>query len=97
MRTVLKEGYWRGSRGWWWKKTEIEKGLGVMVSSDGKNSKQVEAAVSKSNRALGRMRKTFEFFNIKLFKMILYPAFVRAHLEFASAVWNSMSKLLNLT
>ncbi len=31
-------------------------------------------------------------FNIKLFK-ILYPAFVRAHLEFASVVWNFMSKL----
>ncbi len=62
-----------------------------MVSSDGKNSKQVETAVSKTNRAFGRMRKTFKFFNIKLFN-ILYPAFVRAHLEFASAVWNSMSK-----
>ena len=71
--------------------TEVEKDLGVMVSSDGRNSRQVEAAVSKANRALGRMRKTFKFFNIKLFKL-LYPAFVRTHLEFASAVWNSMSK-----
>ncbi len=65
-----------------------------MVSSDGKNSKQVETAVSKTNRAFGRMRKTFKFFNIKLFN-ILYPAFVRAHLEFASAVWNFMSEGVN--
>ena len=30
----------------WLDKTEFEKDLGVMISSDGKNSKQVEAAVS---------------------------------------------------
>ena len=75
----------------WLESTDVEKDLGVMISSDGRNSKQVEAAVSKANRALGRMRKTFKFFNIKLF-LILYPAFVRTHLEFASAVWNSMTK-----
>jgi len=71
--------------------TEGEKDLGFMISSDGRNSKKVEAAVSKANRALGRMRKTFKFFNIKLF-LILYPVFVRTHLEFASAVWNSMTR-----
>jgi hypothetical protein len=49
-----------------------------MLSSGRKNSKQVEEAVSKTNRALGRKRKTFKFFNIKVFN-ILYPAFVRAH------------------
>jgi hypothetical protein len=37
------------------------------------------------------MRKTFKYFNIQLFK-VLYPAFVRTHLEFASAVWNSMTR-----
>ncbi len=41
----------------WLEKTEVEKDLGVMVSSDGKNIKQVEAAVSKANRTLGRIRK----------------------------------------
>ena len=71
----------------WLEETKVEKDLGVMVSSDGRNSKQVEAAVSKANKALARMRKTFKYFNVKLFKI-----FVRAHLEFASAVWNNMSK-----
>ena len=37
------------------------------------------------------MRKTFKFFNIKLFR-ILYPTFIRPHLEFASSVWNVLSK-----
>ena len=72
-------------------KTEAEKDLGVVVDNSGKSSRQVQAAVSKANSALGRMRATFQFFNIKLFK-ILYPTFVRPHLEFASSVWNSMSK-----
>ena len=63
----------------WLEETLVEKDLGVMVASDGRNSKQVEAAVSKANSALGRMRKTFKYFNIKLFN-ILYPAFVKTHL-----------------
>ena len=37
------------------------------------------------------MRRTFQFFNIKLFR-ILYPTFIRPHLEFASSVWNVLSK-----
>ncbi len=60
----------------WLEMTEVEKDLGVMISSDGRNNKQVELAVSKANRALGRTRKTFKYFNIQLFK-VLYPAFVR--------------------
>ena len=36
------------------------------------------------------MRKTFRYFDIRLFN-IIYPTFVRPHLEFASAVWNSLS------
>ena len=36
------------------------------------------------------MRKTFRFFDIILFN-IIYPTLVRPHLEFASAVWNSLS------
>jgi hypothetical protein len=66
----------------WLEKTKVEK-------ESRKNSKQ--AAVSKANSARGWMRQLLKFFNIKLFK-ILYLAFVRAHLEFASAVRNSMSK-----
>ena len=53
----------------WLEETEVEKDLGMIVSSDGKNSKQVEAAVAKANSALGRMRKTFKYFNVKLFKI----------------------------
>ena len=46
----------------WLQESEVEKDLGIMVSIDGKHGKQVEAAVSKANSALGRMRKIFKFF-----------------------------------
>ena len=47
----------------WLQESEVEKDLGIMVSCDGKHGKQVEAAVSKANSALGRMRKTFKLIN----------------------------------
>ena len=71
--------------------TKAEKDLGVIISSDGKNNRQAIKAVNKANAELGRLRKTFQFFNIKLFK-ILYPTFIRPHLEFASSVWDNFSK-----
>jgi hypothetical protein len=37
------------------------------------------------------MRKTFRFFN-KEFLKLLYPTFIRPHLEFATSAWNRMSK-----
>ena len=71
--------------------TEVEKDLGVIIDRNGKNSQQATRAISQANKALGRMRKTFKFFNIKLFK-ILYPTFIRPYLEFATPVWNVLSK-----
>ena len=60
-------------------KTEEEKDLGVIVSSNGRNERQPVKATTRANLELGRMRKTFQLFNIKLFK-ILYPTFIRPHL-----------------
>ena len=72
------------------KVTEKEKDLGVIISSNGKMGDQAVTAANKASRILGVMRKTFRYFDMKLFKM-MYPTFVRPHLEFASAVWNSLS------
>ena len=71
--------------------TNAEKDLGVIISSDGKNNCQAVKAINKANAELGRLRKTFQFFNMRLFK-ILYPTFIRPHLEFAASVWNNLSK-----
>lgn len=43
-------------------KTISERGMAVIITSDGKTSEQVWAAVSKANRILGLMRKTFQIF-----------------------------------
>ena len=64
--------------------------MGVIISNNCKNKLQAEKATNKANFELGRLRKTFKFFNAELFK-ILYPTFVRPHLEYASSVWNSIS------
>ena len=72
-------------------KTEAVKDLGVIIENNGKSSKQIQSEVSRVNSVLGRMRKIFQFFNIRLFK-IIYPTYIRPHLEFGSAVWNSMNK-----
>jgi len=39
------------------------------------------------------MRKTFQFFNVKLFKT-LYPTYIKPYLEFATPVWNVLSEKL---
>ena len=71
--------------------TSAEKDLGIIITKNGKTDQQVLAAVTRANRILGLMRKTFKYFNKKLFK-IIYPVFVRPHLEFASSVWSAMTK-----
>ena len=37
-----------------------------MVSANGRNTEQVEAAVNKASWVLGRIRKTFRYFDINL-------------------------------
>ena len=71
--------------------TEIERDLGVLVSSDGSFSHQVNAAIARANSILGRMRNTFKYFNSNILKT-LYPTFIRPHLEFAAPVWNALLK-----
>ena len=62
-----------------------------MITTDKKFTEQVQAAVNKANWVLGKIRKTFRFFDLNLCKK-LYPIFVRPYLEFASSVWNTLSK-----
>ena len=73
--------------------TDSERDLGVIIGKDCKNSQQAEKSINQANIALGRMRKTFQFFNVKLFK-ILYPTYIRPYLEFATPVWNVLSEKL---
>lgn len=57
----------------------------IMVTTDGKFSVQLKAAVNKASWMLGRIRKMFRYFYINIFKK-MFPTFVGLNLEFASSV-----------
>ncbi len=71
--------------------TEIERDLGVIISSDLKWSNQVNTAVAKAQKALGLIKRTFTHLNTEMTKT-LYTSLVRPHLEFAVSVWKPTSK-----
>ena len=59
----------------------------VLVFSDSKCHEQVCSAASKANRVLELMKSTFSCLSDDIARLI-YPTFIRPHLEFASSVWN---------
>ena len=66
--------------------TECERDLGL-VSFDGTWHEQVNSTASKANRVLGFMKILFSSWSDEKAR-IIYPTFVRPHLEFASTVCN---------
>jgi hypothetical protein len=66
--------------------TELEKDLGVYVSSDLKCRDQVNQAVNKANSMLGILKRTFTHRGVELWKR-LYTTYIRSHLEFAVPAW----------
>jgi ribonucleases P/MRP protein subunit RPP40 len=68
-------------------KTNSEKDLGVVLNNKLKWNDHIDQSILKANAALGMLKRTFKFWNCKIFKQ-LYTAMVRPHLEYCSAVWN---------
>ena len=62
------------------------KRFGILVSFDG-TWHEVNSAASKANQVQGLMKNTFSSWSDEILR-IIYPTFVRLHLEFASSVWN---------
>ena len=60
--------------------SEVEKDLGVLVDIGLKFSKHVEEQVSKANRTIGLIRRSYQFLNRKRMKM-LFTALLRPRLE----------------
>ena len=52
--------------------SEAEKDLGVIITSNWKTKLQAEKAIHRANHELGKMRKSFRFFNIKLFRILYH-------------------------
>ncbi len=61
--------------------------LGVYISSDLRWRTHINLIVSKANRVLGMLLRTFMSRDADLWKL-LYVSLVRPHLEFASTIWN---------
>ena len=76
-------------------KSQSEKDLGIHVAENWQPSVHIAKIVSRANRALGQIRRTFTFMNKTIF-LNVYPSFVRSHLEYAVQVWSpSLKKDIN--
>jgi len=73
------------------KSVEVEKDLGIMITSDLKCSQQCECAYSKANRVMGMIRRTITYKEPRIM-LSLYKALVRPHVEYCSYAWNPSYK-----
>ena len=51
----------------------------------------INEKVNKANSIMGVIRRTFEFLDIKTFRLLFTPL-VRPHIEYANQVWNPYLK-----
>ena len=68
-----------------------ERDLGVVIDEDLKFRRQAAIAISKSNRVLGTIRRSFATLD-KLIFPILYKTLVRPLLEYGNAIWGPHNK-----
>jgi len=66
---------------------EVDKDLGVIISSDLKCSQQCRYAYTKASRVMGMIRRTISYKEPKIM-LSLYKTLVRPHVEYCSSVWN---------
>jgi len=66
---------------------EVEKDLGVMISSDLKCSQQCMYAYTKANRVMGMIKRTITYKDPRIM-LSLYKTLVRPHVEYCSSAWN---------
>jgi len=69
------------------KTVEVEKDLGIMITSDLKCSQKCEYAYSKANRVLEMISRTITYEKPKIM-LSLYKTLVRPHVEYCSSAWN---------
>jgi len=67
--------------------TQIEKDLGILISSDLKVSQQCQQAYAKASKSLGMINRTITNKPTKIL-LQLYKLLVRPHLEYCTAAWS---------
>ena len=65
----------------------VEKDLGIMISSDMKVSSQCIAAYNKANRMLGLLKRTISLKSADIL-VKLYKTLVRPHVEYCTVAWS---------
>ena len=76
--------------------TVVEKDLGIHVTPDWKSEVHVAKVAAKANSMVGRIRRSFEFMDVGMFKAI-YPSMIRSHMEHAVQAWSpQLKKDINL-
>ena len=71
--------------------SKSEKDIGVIIDSKLTFENHINEKVNKANSIMGVIRRTFEFLDIKTFRL-LYTSLVRPHIEYANQVWNPYLK-----
>lgn len=69
------------------KSTNLEKDLGVWVDSQLKFEEHIMKMVSKANRTVGLIRRSFDFLDAQIFSL-LFKGIVRPMLEYGQVVWS---------
>lgn len=67
--------------------SNCERDLGINISSDMRWHTHISSIVSKANKIMGLLLKTFTSRDQDLWKL-LYTSIIRPHLEYGSVVWN---------
>jgi len=70
---------------------DVERDLGILISSDLKVSSQCVQACSKANRMLGMIKRTVRHKSVDIL-LQLYKSLVRPHLEYCVPVWSPAYK-----
>ena len=68
-----------------------EKDLGVFVDNKLNFKKHISQKISKANSMLYLIKNSFKHLDKNMFKL-LYKSLVRPHLEYASCIWNPITK-----
>ena len=71
--------------------SKSEKDIGVVIDNKLTFENHINEKVNIANSIMGVIRRTFEFLDIKTFRL-LFTSLVRPHIEYANQVWNPYLK-----
>ena len=73
------------------KPSDVEKDLGVMISSDLKPANHIGVISAKANRMVGLIKRNFTYLDLEMCQS-LYCSLARPHLEYAVQCWSPFYK-----